>query len=586
MNFLSLHCTTGLTFAQIDGWNSHDQSDLRNKELSDVFTSAEMRKNGAENITEESTQMTKTEEQRGERNTSERNPTRELVEKVKTVKERRGDGLTSQIETEMEENTERETTTAGSIEGLFVKKSDEGYTPETFLTSSLLQEGTKREIYSVPDTAEYVDTDKEVASKMRENGPSLDPASKTETHNESRRLIRTGGKWKIDHDHDAVIPEEANHNRIDVKVKRSDQIERLKQKMVEEEQEGELVAGISHQEKRRAAQTIKEIGDKEKGAKKSEDIAHAVYKELIEKEDQVLINNIASPLSIFPAQVENATIQIIIRSQNKPPASHISPSLPVTPTQIPPDSSHPPTLYTTDSFQSPSVNIHIPNSLSHITDLTESLGGHLKQKEMEVKAGSVIEDVMAKNVLLKPAWKEVQTHRAEDKGEINRVVQPYEGEFILLVQTATTQPNEAKFFTREPNSTSKINAVLSAEVPRLAHKSNTSASQSMGKYRNVELMENYTKLTGKQNKASSPQLQLNKSSAKPQLGTAKTPSPRPVKNNKQSKNKTIKKSKEKRRKKNNKTQKPPKKKKEILPPTQFPYFMDNYCPIECACYGR
>lgn len=562
MNFLSLHCTTGLTFAQIDGWNSHDQYDLRNKELSDVFTSAEMRKNGTENITEESTQMTKTEEQRGERNTSERNPTRELVEKVKTVMERRGDGLTSQIETEMEENTERETTTAGSIEGLFVKKSDEGYTPEKFLTSSLLQEGTKRKIYSVPDTAEYVDTDKEVASKMRENGP----------------------KWKIDHDPDAVIPEEANHNRIDVKVKRSDQIERLKQKMVEEEREGELVAGISHQEKRRAAQTIKEIGDKEKGAKKSEDIAHAVYKELIEKEDQVLINNIASPLSIFPAQVENATIQIIIRSQNKPPAYHISPSLPVTPTQIPPDSSHPPTLYTTDSFQSPSVNIHIPNSVSHITDLTERPGGHLKQKEMEVKAGSVIEDVMAKNVLLKPAWKEVQTHRAEDKGEINRVVQPYEGEFIFLVQTATTQPNEAKFFTREPNSTSKINAVLSAEVPWLAHKSNT--SQSVGKYRNVELMENYTKLTGKQNKASSPQPQLNKPSAKPQLGTAKTPSPRPVKNNKQSKNKTIKKSKEKRRKKNNKTQKPPKKKKEIFPPMQFPYFMDNYCPIECACYGR
>ncbi|XP_035763731.1 uncharacterized protein LOC118454172 [Neolamprologus brichardi] len=397
---LVLLCTVSgfsqrLTFAQIDGWNSHDQSDLRNKELSDVFTSAEMRKNGTENISEESTQMTKTEEQRGERNTSERNPTRELVEKVKTVMERRGDGLTSQIETEMEENTERETTTAGSIEGLFVKKSDEGYTPEKFLTSSLLQEGRKRKIYSVPDTAEYVDTDKEVASKMRENGPSLDPASKTETHNESRRLTRTGKKWKIDHDHDAVIPEEANHNRIDVKVKRSDQIERLKQKMVEEEQEGELVAGISHQEKRRAAQTIKEIGDKEKGAKKSEDIAHAVYKELIEKEDQ-----------------------------------------------------------------------------------------------------------------------------------------------------------------------------------------------SMGKYRNVELMENYTKLTGKQNKASSPQPQLNKPSDKPQLGTAKTPSPRPVKNNKQSKNKTIKKSKEKRRKKNNKTQKPPKKKKEIFPPMQFPYFMDNYCPIECACYGR
>ncbi|XP_030576575.1 asporin [Archocentrus centrarchus] len=99
-------------------------------------------------------------------------------------------------------------------------------------------------------------------------------------------------------------------------------------------------------------------------------------------------------------------------------------------------------------------------------------------------------------------------------------------------------------------------------------------------------MENYTKLTVKQNKASPPQPQLNKPSAKPQLATAKTPSAGPAKNNKRSKNKTMKKSKEKRKKKNNKSQKPPKKKKETSPPTNFPYFMDNYCPRECACYGR
>nr|XP_020509323.1 decorin-like [Labrus bergylta] len=52
------------------------------------------------------------------------------------------------------------------------------------------------------------------------------------------------------------------------------------------------------------------------------------------------------------------------------------------------------------------------------------------------------------------------------------------------------------------------------------------------------------------------------------------------------KTKTTKKSKEK-KKKDNKTQKPmKKKKKEIMAPTHFPYFMDNYCPPECACYGR
>ncbi|XP_059182337.1 wu:fc23c09 [Centropristis striata] len=39
------------------------------------------------------------------------------------------------------------------------------------------------------------------------------------------------------------------------------------------------------------------------------------------------------------------------------------------------------------------------------------------------------------------------------------------------------------------------------------------------------------------------------------------------------------------KKKDNKTKKP-KKKKEVSKPTYFPYFKDNYCPPECACYGR
>ncbi|XP_063762127.1 wu:fc23c09 [Eleginops maclovinus] len=72
-------------------------------------------------------------------------------------------------------------------------------------------------------------------------------------------------------------------------------------------------------------------------------------------------------------------------------------------------------------------------------------------------------------------------------------------------------------------------------------------------------------------------------SAKPRLTTAKTPSMRSMKNS--SKNKKIKNSKEKKSRKDKKTQKPPPKKK-VVNPTTFPYFKDDYCPPECACYGR
>lgn len=39
------------------------------------------------------------------------------------------------------------------------------------------------------------------------------------------------------------------------------------------------------------------------------------------------------------------------------------------------------------------------------------------------------------------------------------------------------------------------------------------------------------------------------------------------------------------RKVDNRTPKAPKR-EENLPPTHFPYFLDDYCPPECACYGR
>jgi len=112
--------------------------------------------------------------------------------------------------------------------------------------------------------------------------------------------------------------------------------------------------------------------------------------------------------------------------------------------------------------------------------------------------------------------------------------------------------------------------------------------QPTGTPNTVKLMENDTSLTVRQNKASPPQPQVTEPLTRPQLTTARTPSTKPTKNSKSSKNKTVNKSKENKRRKDNKTQRPPEKRKKIIPttPTHFPYFMDNYCPPECACYGR
>uniref|UniRef100_A0A8C6KRY0 Wu:fc23c09 n=1 Tax=Nothobranchius furzeri TaxID=105023 RepID=A0A8C6KRY0_NOTFU len=85
-----------------------------------------------------------------------------------------------------------------------------------------------------------------------------------------------------------------------------------------------------------------------------------------------------------------------------------------------------------------------------------------------------------------------------------------------------------------------------------------------------------------QNKIFPQQPQVTKTSADPRLTTATAPSPGPRKTNKGSKNRTRKK--QKKQTTDNKTQKPQKEKKNT--PVYFPFFKDDYCPPECACYGR
>lgn len=510
LSVCNLYCSIESAVMQVAGLDRHLQPGLR-----DVFISAEERENG-ENIAIKSTERTE-EERRSEGASPEANPVRKPVKEEMTVEGRGKDGL--KIEEILERNQ-------GSKQG-----SEESLTAETY---AKLRERSEESIT--------------VKTILSDNAQKWEMVKTVKSHN-------TGTQ------------EEAKYE-TDVKYKKSDRIEKLRQ--IVEERESKLVAGINLHEGMRGDEDVKmltvkqeiaEKGNKERGRGKE---------------------------SEFPA-----AIQIITESQNPPssppPHSHhnVPPPFPVTPTQVPPLSSLPSTPYVKVSPQflppavtssNPTVSTAAPSEVRSVSLLEDLLievlrtpGHHLNQNELEVKASPNLEDERDKNMWLNPAWKELQTTHKVQK--INTVAQP-EGEFTHIGLN-----------TKNPKPTPKSNENTStARLVKLTRKPNM--TQPTDKPKTVKLVENDTKLAAKQNKTFPPQPQLTRPSAKSQLTTANTPLTKPRKINRSSKNKTIRKSKEKKRKKDNKTQKPSKRKKEVTTSAYFPYFTDNYCPPECACYGR
>lgn len=141
--------------------------------------------------------------------------------------------------------------------------------------------------------------------------------------------------------------------------------------------------------------------------------------------------------------------------------------------------------------------------------------------------------------------------------EVNSVIQPEKYDFTPKMQTeAPKSITSPKYLNPEANFTGESSGNKHVEQAELWK---TRAKTS-------PLKEQALKSTEKQNAASLSQLQQ----GKPQ--------------NQGSKSKKVAEPKEK-RKTDNKTPKVPKR-KENFPPTHFPYFLDDYCPPECACYGR
>lgn len=523
----------------------------------------------------------------------------ESTERRETAEEQRIEGLTT------EANPERmvEKITAGFTRNIggssdakkeYEKRSKERQSPQTF--SKIWGEETKKEEFSVTDMVKYLDDKRDEVQRKEDTNQESEIAKEILTDNIKTWETQIQGKGMDDETLE--------------KFEKSDEMDKLRQE-IEEEKESKLVAGISpHQETRGGAHEGNENAltanqanaeekrgneEQEERGKEVENIKNAKHNELVEREDEdhIVVSNLTPHLSTTPLGEEfmiPTTIQIITQSPNPPSYHHnVPPSLLVTPTQAPPVSTHP-------SVPQSKVS-HRPTTLNHmavstvapgearsvllleglLTEVLQSPGHHLKQNELEGKASPNSEDVMVENILFKPAQKELQTTK--------------QVEFTPKAQAATPRPTRAKFITKdlktkETNSTLKSNE-NNPTAKLVEHLLKTNMTQPTGKPKTGERMENDTTLAVKQYKSSDPQPKLARPSAKTQLTTAKTPSRKQTtdkpKTNRSSKKK-MSKSKEKERKKGNRTQKITE--KEVITPTHFPYFMDDYCPPECACYGR
>lgn len=334
---------------------------------------------------------------------------------------------------------------------------------------------------------------------------------------------------------------------------------RIVKTIAEEERESQLVAGISLYRETREdngedekTPTVKleiveekgESEDTDAGAEK-EDTKTATSDESVEraKEEHIAVSTLKPPLSTVSISKISSTVQIITSISSH--QHNVHPQLPVTP----PVSSLPPTPHAEVSSQLfphsgtiASSTVVDPVSLieDHLTEVLQSPGHDSKHNYLVLKVSPNLEEVIAKHPLVKPAQEEPQTtYKAQ---EINSI--------IGVPEESTPKPQDAKFIAKElkskkPDPAPKSNEQkLSAKLVELTHKPNV--TKPTGKHKTSQLMKT-AKLTKPQ--------QMSKTQ------------------NKRSKNKKIK-SKEK------------KSRKDVTTAIHFPYFMDNYCPPECACYGR
>lgn len=121
------------------------------------------------------------------------------------------------------------------------------------------------------------------------------------------------------------------------------------------------------------------------------------------------------------------------------------------------------------------------------------------------------------------------------------------------------------------------------------HKSRTDTMKNVtepaGRSQTAPWPRSNTELTAMQRTAPPARAGAAKPSAETQLAAVVAASVKQVKGNRTGGRKEVERLKEQKRKKDNRTQKLATE-EDVAAPTHFPYFLDDYCPPECACYGR
>lgn len=298
-----------------------------------------------------------------------------------------------------------------------------------------------------------------------------------------------------------------------------------------EEEESELVAGLRL--------NVGARGDVHEGGEKEEE------SDGNEKREEESRKNAGPPGSVERRKEDLARYP----TRSSPNDHHVSSLLLVTPAHVPLTSHRLPTPHDKVSppFFPPSVTTVAPGEVRSpfedlLTEVLLSPGHQLKQNELDGDPSP--EEAMVQNALFKPTQRERQT-----TGGTHSALQPEEAEFVPEVRAAARKPAGVKFLPKD----------LRTESSNSSHEPHVSRRTSRPK--TGELSENDTKRTK----------------------TQPTAARAPAKGSRSGQNKANKKPKEKKRK--NKSKKVPGKKK-VVTPTRFPYFLDNYCPPECACYGR
>lgn len=162
-----------------------------------------------------------------------------------------------------------------------------------------------------------------------------------------------------------------------------------------------------------------------------------------------------------------------------------------------------------------------------------------------------------------------ETHATEEANQLKLSGHILEVTPRTTLELATTDPE-----TREP-----------VHIQKSSQSSMINATELAGKIQSSKMPKNKMEITATQNKPSPAQPHVTKPSVEMQLAAVVAASMKQVKGNQTSGQKNTDEVKEKKKKKDNRTHKRDKTGGEVAP-THFPYFLDDYCPPECACYGR